>query len=157
MVKFGEEPAEASPQPTGGSLFEFVVGALREGTGTEPYRSGESEIAVPRGSSLTIVQVLSEPEAVRFWSVLVDDVPASPALFKALNDINARNRIGCTYWSKDQISIDHHLLPHGLSKDEIMTALHVVTSTADTLDHMLQQEFGGRLFRRERKDDEVEV
>lgn len=156
MVKFGEESAPESASPPA-SLLEFVLSALRDGMGMEPVRISEFEFAVPRGSSLTRVQVLSEPESVRFWSVMVDGVPASPALFKALNDINARNRFGCTYWSKDQISIDHHLLPHGLSKEEIMTALHVLTSTADTLDHMLQQEFGGKIFGRERKDDEVEV
>lgn len=139
------------------SLFKFVAGVMVGLLGENVHLDDDGDFVVQMGSSVTYVQVTTEPEAVKLFSVLVVDVPQSPRVFELCNSINSTLMIGRLVFSNGALLLEHVLLPMGLHAEEIGVALRMVATAADYFDHRLQSELGGRIALAERADDEIDV
>ena len=175
----GEQPADETPAPEAANeneeqvapddaeeqvpsgeeagLFAFVAGVMVDLMGEGVFLDNDGDFVVPLGSSVTYVQVLTEPEAVRLYSPLVVDVAPSPRVFELCNSINTKLLVGRLVYTNEAIVLEHVLLPMGLSGEEVSVALRMLATAADYFDHRLQSELGGRIAQPERAEDEIDV
>jgi hypothetical protein len=116
----------------------------------------DGDICVPSGSALVFISVI-EDTAYRLFSILLSGVTESYELYRVLNEINCNLNIGRIFFINDQIILEHSIMLQSANQGDFATCISVLTSLADHYDDKLQERFGGKLFLRERADDEIEV
>lgn len=151
------DTAPEDEEPAGrDSLLEFVASVLADRLG-QVHFDEDGDFVVLYGSAVVYVRVLNEPVAVRFFAVLLHDVPASPQVLEVINSINTQLLVGRLVYLQGAVVLEHNLLPMGLSADEVFVALRMIASAADHYDDLLQREIGGSLSGHQPAEDEIEV
>lgn len=150
---------QPSRRKAGQEFRVHVEGLVRELLGVEEL-TVEPDGAIPlrRGSTLSFLRTVDDPEQVQIHSPLVVGAPRTPELLEALNDLNAEigfSRIFATPAGDVILALD--LRGPEVRADDLAFALGVHGHLADTLDHDLQGRFGGRLMLPETAEDSVHV
>lgn len=117
----------------------------------------DGDFVLPNGSAIVYVSPLSEPEAVRIFSVLVREVPETLQVYLRMNEINLMLPFGRLAYLDGRIYLEQILLPMGLNNATLAATVGTICNAADYYDHRLQTELGGQTALRERADDEIEV
>ncbi len=152
----GAQPG-ASGESSNPSLFEFVAAVLAERLDAVQV-DVDGDFVVPHGSSVTYVQVLNEPPAVRLFAVLLRDVAPSPRVYELVNSINCKGLIaGRALYVEGAVVLEHNLLPMALGEEELFITLKTIATAADHFDDLLQREIGGILAGHEPVEGEIEV
>lgn len=110
----------------------------------ELVRDTDGDYPVRIGSAVMFVQLLDGvPPVVRIFSPILHDVDASPTLFEALNEINARIRFGRVLWAGHQVVVAMELTAADLTETQVVVACTQLGNLADHLDDGLHGRFGG--------------
>lgn len=147
----GTAPERPAPQPvpdvvrTAEEIRPLVERALEGWLGLdELVRDADGDYPIRIGSALMFVQVLDGvPPLVRIFSPILHDVAASPTLFEALNEINARIRFGRVLWAGRQVIIAMELTAADITATQVVVACTEIGNLADHLDEGLHGRFGG--------------
>jgi hypothetical protein len=129
----------------------FVESALKELLGLEQLQvEADGTIPIRRGSTAVFVRLLDEePPTLHVSSPMLQGVSASFALFERLNEINAGMRFARVFFVEDRVIVATELHAETLDKEEIATAVDVVSGAADHFDDLLRSEFGGEVLYKE--------
>lgn len=141
------------------SMTSFAVHVVANMFGLEDeqvYVDKDGDICVPSGSAVVFISVI-EDVAYRLFSILLSDINESNELYRTLNDINGNLNLGRIFCVNEQIVLEHSAMVQSVNEQELSTCINVLTSLADHYDDKLQDRFGGKLFLRERAEDEIEV
>jgi hypothetical protein len=150
-------PSESpAPPPSLSGWLEWAVGTI---LGPEKVRrSPDGDIPVRHGSTMCYVRSIDDPPSVRLFAPMVVDVPRTPALLEALNDINMDITVGRVFHTRaNEIIFALELYGEQLTVEIIRASLAAATSIADHFDHELQCRFGGKTLFAEMDDDSVMV
>lgn len=113
----------------------------------ELVRDADGDYPVRLGSALMYVRLADGvPPVVRIFSLVLREVPESPALLEALNQANARIRFGRTFWAGGSVYIACDLVAAGITADQVAVACTELANLADHLDDGFHGRFGGGLM-----------
>lgn len=113
----------------------------------ELVRDEDGDYPVRLGSALMYVRLADGvPPVVRIFSLVLRDVPESPALLEALNSANARIRLGRAFWAGGNVYIACELVATGITADQVAIACTELANLADHLDDGFHGRFGGALM-----------
>jgi len=138
------------------SFAVHVVANMFELEDDQVYIDKDGDICIPSGSALVFISVI-EDVAYRLFSILLSDIDESDELYRTLNQINSNLNLGRIFSINEQIILEHSVMVQSVNEHELSTCINVLTSLADHYDDKLQERFGGKLFLRERAEDEIEV
>ena len=103
----------------------------------------------PIGSAILLVNVAQGapawPPIVVVAAPILAQVPKSPPLLDALNDLNARGSFARLYWLNGLVIAQTELVAATVDPPELSVAMSQVASVADAVDEHLLQQFGGVL------------
>ncbi len=133
-------------EPDQARLAGLIEDALRRWMGVaEIKKDADGDYPVRVGGALVYVRIIAGASAlVAFFSPFLRDVPASPALHAALNDLNARIRLGRVFWTDGTVMAATELTAVDVTADQVALACMELGSLADKLDDALRGRFGGR-------------
>jgi len=126
----------------------YVEKTLKELLGTEQIEvTDDGTIPIRRGSTAVYVRLMDEePPTLQVFSPLLQGVQKSPELLERLNEINGSVRFARLFWAADKVVVAAELDAETLDKEEIRTAVDVVSGVADDLDDQLRTDFGGTVL-----------
>jgi hypothetical protein len=129
----------------------FVESTLKELLGLEQLQvEADGTIPIRRGSTAVFVRLPDEePPTLHIFSPMLQGVSASPTLFERLNEINAGMRFARVFLVEDKVIVATELRAETLDKEEVATAVDVVSGAADHFDDLLHTEFGGQVLYKE--------
>ena len=123
------------------SLLERVIGA------DKVMADNDGDYPVRFQSALYYVRIDPGPRddpVVQVFAVAVDKIEPGPALYEALNDINARLRFARTFWVRGQVLIEAEMPGLSLSLEGFGSACETVRYAADHFGPQLAEQFGGK-------------
>lgn len=124
------------------------------------YIDDDGDISIPWGSSNVFLRVSpgSSIEFARYmiFAPLLSGVEETPAVFEILNEINKALVMGSVTFASNHITMEDSVLA-SIPGDSLGNLIEYIAVMADDYDNKLQQYVGGKLFYREKSDDEVEV
>jgi len=122
--------------------------AVLRATGKEDLVVDEDtgDALLTEGSALVIVSVDKEPLLVEILAVVLKDIEASDALLGQLNDMNEFIPGASIYHVEEDrtVYMRTQLLADGLTVTHFIHHLVNLSVYADSIDHELQKEFGGK-------------
>ncbi len=104
---------------------------------------------VAQGSVLTRIEAIQDHEqaaTVRFSVPLLRDVRMSSTLLETLNIFNARDWFFKAYAENDSVHLEYVQVAEELTEGRLVYTLRLFIQTADELDSMLQDRFGGMTY-----------
>lgn len=131
------------------ALREKLDGYLRS-TSVGVSVDGEGDFMVPYGSGITWVRPVDWTEGrtlVRVWSITNVDLPLDGELTRFLLTANAQIVFGGFRLEPPAVILVHYLLGDYLNRNELLTAVAAVATTADHYGPEIKARFGGRLFK----------
>jgi hypothetical protein len=160
-----EQPADSQPGPTDDdetpptSLRDWLGWAVAKILGVdEVTRDEDDDIPVRCGSTMCYVRSVEDPPSVRMFAPMVVEIPVTPQLLAALNDINLRINVGRVFHApSDEVIYSLELYGEQLTVGILEASLEAATDISDHFDHELQARFGGRTLFAEMSDDAVMV
>lgn len=187
LMAFGEQEPLRTPVPSETTADDNPAVAPRHAAGPRAGQAGESQRhrrlsdwldwavkrildsgAVPRepdgdipirhGSTMCYIRSIDDPPSVRLCAPMVVDVPRTPELLEALNDINMHITVGRVFHTRaNEVVFALELYGEQLTVGILRASLAAATSIADRFDHELQSRFGGKTLFAEMDDDSVMV
>ena len=121
----------------------------------------DGDFVVTHESAVTYVNVypISEDEdadiIIRCYCPMVKDVPLTPELTRWVSDEGQRKAIGSCYINPDEdgktcwVYFRYSIVGNDLDPNELLSAVYRTVFTANDLDDMLKEKFGGKLFNEE--------
>lgn len=140
-------------------LDTWVERVLSDFLGVTVSRDRDGDIPIPRGSSVLYIRPHdNESSFLEVFSLVLSDFEMSPAVYEAVNTINAKVPFAKTTVNNDGTAIIMSAL---LFADEITaralcSTVDIVSSAADHFDNLLQKRFGGQLALDD-DDDGIEI
>ena len=143
-----ERPDPRGGDPSFDELRLVVEAGLRawcgdRGLGVDD--DGDYRIPADGGVQVYVRLLDGVPPVAAVFSMLAVGIPASPALFLALNAINARLRFGRAWWEDGRITLGAELSGLGRTGDQVGHACVELARMASVLDDDLHGRFGGRM------------
>ena len=141
---------DKEPLPAHGEGFvearAEVLAAIRKASKqpTVDY-DADGDIPVRYGKALLFVNVVDSPRFARVYSVVVNDVVATEALFRRLNELNERARLVRLIHANGRVWASSDVFAHPLLPKHVVHACHVVGEIVNDLRESLQAEFGTKL------------
>lgn len=124
------------------------------------YIDDDDDISIPWGSSNIFLRVCpgSSQEFTRYmvFAPLLSGVEETPAVFELLNEVNKKLVMGSMTFAANHVTLEDSVLS-SISGESLGHLIEYIAVMADDYDNKLQQYLGGKLFYRERSEDEVEV
>ena len=153
------DPETQGEPPVDVTLVDWVIRSLSEAAGMEITRDTDGDIPIPRGSSVTYIRVDSENPVLHFFSFAVSKMPANPALYEAVNEINLQLELCKAIVIEDGTAVlfSATIPADSLSTKGLMYALDQVSATADHFDSLLVDRFGGTTMMLDEAGDVVDV
>jgi hypothetical protein len=148
---------DSLPPPT--SLHGWLGWAVAQVLDVDEVdRDPDGDIRIRYGSTMCFVRSIADPPSVRLFAPMVVEVPRTPALLEALNDINLNITVGRVFHTPaNEVLFALELYGEQLTVEIIRSSLDAATSIADHFDHRLQSRFGGKTLFAEVDDDSVMV
>lgn len=115
-----------------------------------PYTVEDGRARVEYGSTAVFISAHQWQERytiVELVAPVLQEVPASAALLKRLNEQNEKLYFGKAYWRNDEVWLAHNLLGDRLDNEELIASVGILAVVADHLDDELKKKFGGRRFK----------
>jgi hypothetical protein len=152
-----DETGEAGQDPT--TLTDWLCWAVAQILDVdEVSRDADGDIRVRYGSTMCFVRSIEDPPSVRLFAPMIVEVPRTPALLEALNDINLNITVGRVFHTPgNEVLYALELYGEQLTMEIIRASLDAATAIADHFDHQLQSRFGGKTLFAEVTDDSVIV
>jgi hypothetical protein len=146
LPKLGLKQVIPTPRPASQEdLSRLLLATLKEATGIETLDyDKDGDIGIGYGSAVAFVRLHEDPPCVRFYSPILREVEESPGLFARLNDINAREplmRFVCRHGAIYAVA-DLPAIP--FVSGHVAQVLAHFCATADGMDSLMQEEFGGQ-------------
>jgi hypothetical protein len=143
------------------ALIDVVARAVAMLTENNPdeAKPHEDEVFQVWGDSAAVFVVVdSDPSSLLFFSVLLEDVKESPALYALINEINSDIAIGRIVYHGEASDIKYvYKYPAENPSSELVATIIVeMLNNADHYDDRLKARLGGRRMNEE-ADDEIEV
>ncbi|MDA8237224.1 MAG: YbjN domain-containing protein [Chloroflexi bacterium] len=138
----------ARPRPPLDELRAQVEAGLRGWLHLdELIRDEDGDYPVRLGSVLMFVRLLDGvPPVVRIFAPILRDIPGTPELLGALNDVNRTVRFGRAIWTERQVVVTMDLTAIDLTADQVAFACVELGNLADYLDDGLHGRFGGSVL-----------
>jgi hypothetical protein len=151
------ETGEAGQAPT--TLTDWLGWAVAQILDVdEVSRDADGDIRVRYGSTMCFVRSIEDPPSVRLFAPMVVEVPRTPALLEALNEINLNITVGRVFHTPgNEVLYALELYGEQLTVEIVRASLDAATAIADHFDHQLQSRFGGKTLFAEVTDDSVMV
>jgi hypothetical protein len=151
------ETSEAGQAPT--TLTDWLGWAVAQILDVdEVSRDADGDIRVRYGSTMCFVRSIEDPPSVRLFAPMVVEVPRTPALLEALNEINLNITVGRVFHTPgNEVLYALELYGEQLTVEIVRASLDAATAIADHFDHQLQSRFGGKTLFAEVTDDSVMV
>lgn len=150
----GIEERPRTPQPARkpwttravNDLGPLVEDGLRRWLGVEDLvRDDDGDYPCRVGSAMLYIRLVDGvPPVVVIFSPILRDIPQSPALVAALNDVNGRIRFGRVFWAERTVLAATELTAVDITADQVALACMELGNLADMLDGILHGRFGGR-------------
>lgn len=113
----------------------------------ELVRDEDGDYPVRLGSVLLFVRLADGvPPVVRIFAAILQEVPDSPALLAALNQVNSRIRFGRTFWAHDNVYVSGEVSAAGITAEQLKVVCTELANLADHLDDGFHGRFGGALM-----------
>jgi hypothetical protein len=106
----------------------------------------DGDIPIRQGSAVCFARLLDGPSGPMFrvFAPMLGDLKKSLELLERLNELNLRAPYVRFFWDADQVFCSTDLPAESLETDEIANAISAVAYSADHLDDVLKNDFGGR-------------
>lgn len=113
----------------------------------ELVRDEDGDYPVRLGSALLFVRLADGvPPVVRIFAAILREVPESPALLAALNQVNARIRFGRTFWASGNVYVSGEVSAAGVTGEQLRVVCTELANLADHLDDGFHGRFGGAVM-----------
>jgi len=113
----------------------------------ELVRDEDGDYPVRLGSALLFVRLADGvPPVVRIFAAILRDVPDSPALLAALNQVNSQIRFGRTFWASGNVYVSGEVSAVGITGEQLRVVCTELANLADHLDDGFHGRFGGALM-----------
>jgi hypothetical protein len=109
----------------------------RDDDGSWPMRNGSALYRVSVGGG--------EHPHVEVWSVAVEGVRPTKALYERINDYNRRSSHGRWFLADDRVVVTSELVGETLDLEELTCSCEEIGAAADVGGLELQRDFGGRV------------
>jgi hypothetical protein len=151
------EAGQAGQAPT--TLTDWLGWAVAQILDVDELsRDADGDIRIRYGSTMCFVRSIEDPPSVRLFAPMVVEVPRTPALLEALNDINLNITVGRVFHTPgNEVLYALELYGEQLTVEIVRASLDAATAIADHFDHQLQSRFGGKTLFAEVTDDSVMV
>jgi hypothetical protein len=172
MAQFRPQPTQRSflgrifgsdPEQPSGDLNQWLEDTLkRELELDEITRDEDGDIPIPYGSAVAFIRTNDDQDSpvVEVFSPLLADFTMRPEVYEAVNTINRNTPFAKATVDAEscQIILSAQLfIFDGLSPDQLMATIDLVTDRADHYDTRLQKRFGGKTMLDDSDDDEFDV
>ncbi|MCJ7832332.1 MAG: YbjN domain-containing protein [Actinobacteria bacterium] len=126
-------------------FWPYVEKTLVETFGEEALsKLADNVITIRAGSSLVVIRMMEATEPrLQVFSTVLHDVPISPELLAALNELNAKIAFAKAFWIEDDVLVATELLAEGLDTENIRNAVTAIGVASDHFDDELRAQFGG--------------
>lgn len=126
-------------------FWPYVEKTLVETFGEEALsKLADNVITIRAGSSLVVIRMMEATEPrLQVFSTVLHDVPSSPELLTALNELNAKIAFAKAFWIEDDVLVATELLAEGLDTENIRNAVTAIGAASDHFDDQLKARFGG--------------
>lgn len=117
-------------------LAAYVEKCMREGWAAEEdcLHSYRGVVTFRAGTAMCHVRVEgTEPAMVRVMARAVTDVNASAKLLREINEVNARSRVACLWWSDDDVIVECSLFAESVDVDTLEQACCHVAEVANDI------------------------
>ncbi len=122
----------------------------------EPDANGH--YAFRRGSAQFFVALTEDdPPVLRFWSVLLRKIKASPKVFRLLNALNAELLFVRLFWKDNSVILSVELSTGNIDSALVHRACDMIGVLADELDTKLKEDLGGKMAFPDQSEDEDAV
>jgi hypothetical protein len=137
-------------------LRPFLEKALAEWAETERVEPDhDGDYAFRAGSAKFFVRITKDdPPVLKFWSVLLEKVKASPRVFRVLNSVNSALTFARAYWHDDLVILSMEVPTESVDAEELGWACDLIGALADDLDTRLKEELGGKTAFPDEPEDE---
>jgi hypothetical protein len=117
----------------------------------------DGDIVIPYGSTSVFIRpIVANPLRFSLFSPLLSNVEETTAMYELINEVNKALIVGSITFAGGYLTLEYSLLS-SISGDDLAIVLDYMTDMADQYDNKLQEYVGGKLFLREKNNDEVEV
>jgi len=121
------------------SLLERLIGAQQ----VSPDADGDYPVRYQ--NALYYVRLVGELNpVVQVFSVAVNGVAPTPALFKELNAINSSIKFARIFWVREQVLIESEIVGEGVEPADFDNACRAVATITDHYGPLLVERFGGK-------------
>ena len=135
-----------SPSRDQKSLPQRLLDALKEVTGNDQVQfDSDGDVGIRHGSAVILVRIIEEPLCVRIFSPVLREVEENPDIVGRLNDINAREILTRFVFVNGSIFAAAEISAAPFVAEHLAQAMDHFCSVVDSLDSLLQAEFGGHL------------
>ena len=135
-----QAPRPKSTSGRRGRLLEAISAA----TGiSDLYFDTDGDIAIHYGSAITFAHLVDNMTYVRFYSPILREVEASPALFARLNDMNVNEGLIRFVFRNGTIYGEAGTDAVPFVKQRVIAVFERFCAVVDGIDSLLQEEFGG--------------
>ena len=126
-------------------FWPYVEKTLVETFGEEALsKLADNVITIRAGSSLVVIRMMEATEPrLQVFSTVLHDVPSSPELLAALNELNAKIAFAKAFWIENDVLVATELLAEGLDTENIRNAVTAIGAASDHFDDQLKARFGG--------------
>lgn len=140
-------------------LRPFLEKALAEWAEVERVEADrDGDYAFRCGSAEFFVRLTKDdPPILRFWSVLLKKVKASPRVFRMINSVNSALTFARLYWKDDLIILSLEVPTDSIDGEEVAWACDLIGMMADDLDSRLKDELGGKTVFPDNPEDEQDA
>lgn len=143
------------------TLIEVAKRAISILSGKEPKDiklDEDGDLLLINESAGIWISFETDPAALIFRAILLNNVKESPALYILINEINADIAIGQMYYHEKEQDIRYYYkyLAENPSPELVATILSSMLDGADLYDDRLKMRLGGERFN-EQADDEIDI
>lgn len=126
-------------------VLSYVRDLLAEMTGRRPEPDHDGDLVISYGGATFHARIINPDDPVlQVFSVAVDDLPATPELFAAVNDINLNIAFARAFWVRDQLLIESEIWATDVNPANFQHAFGNIASATDVHVPDIVAAFGGK-------------
>ncbi len=132
-------------------MQQRLLATIREHTGLADLEfDQDGDISVTYGSIVVFIRCLTDPPLVRFHSLVLSNVEASPGLYTRLNELNIQGGYVHFIHDKNLVAALTDIPGAPLVYDHVVLTMQRFGEVVDDVDDILAAEFGGDVAHPER-------
>lgn len=126
-------------------VVSYVRDLLEHLTGTRPEPDEDGDLLIAFGGATFYARVVNPGDPiVQIFSVAVAELPETPELFAAINEINLNIGFARAFWVRDQLLIEAEIWGSDINPSNFRYACGNIASVTDLHGPQVIERFGGK-------------